>query len=40
MYSNTNTNNEKEESQNPNNDNSYTVLENILYCSSPRTGIK
>ena len=40
MYSNTNINNEKEESQNPNNDNSYIVLENILYCSSPKTGIK
>ena len=35
MYSNTNINNEKEESQNLNNDNSYIVLENILYCSSP-----
>ena len=28
------------DSKNDNNESSYTVLEDILYCSSPKTGIK
>ena len=31
---------DEKESKNDNNENSYTVLEDILYCSSPKTGIK
>ena len=31
---------DEKESENDNNDSSYTVLEDILYCSSPKTGIK